>query len=76
MARNNHAYDKRLAALTPAHLLSIPEFCRENSISRGLAYRLLRDGGLKGVKVGKLTRIRRRDAETWRAKLQSYNSAA
>jgi len=59
-----------------AHLLSLPEFCREYKLSRSLAYRLLRDGGLKGVKVGRLTRIRRKDAEAWVAKLRSYASAA
>jgi len=76
MARNNHVHDKRRAAQSPARLLSIRDFCQENNISRSLAYRLLRDGGLKGVKVGKLTRIRRKDAEAWMAKLRSYSAAA
>ncbi len=57
-------------------LLSIPDFCRENKLSRSYAYRLLRDGTLKGVKVGRLTRIRREDAEAWAANLHSYKPAA
>jgi excisionase family DNA binding protein len=59
-----------------SQLLSIPDFCREYKLSRSYAYRMLRDGTLKGVKVGRLTRIRREDAEAWAAKLQSYKSAA
>ena len=62
--------------MTQTHLLSIPDFCRENKVSRSYAYRMLRDGTLKGVKVGRLTRIRREDAEAWAAKLHSYKPAA
>jgi hypothetical protein len=32
-------------------------------------------GTLTAVKVGRLTRIRREDAEPWAAKLHSYKSA-
>ena len=59
-----------------SHLLSLPDFCREFKLSRSFAYRLLRDGTLAGVKVGRLTRIRREDAEAWAAKLHSYKPAA
>jgi excisionase family DNA binding protein len=59
-----------------SQLLSIPDFCRENKLSRSYAYRLLRDGTLKGVKVGRLTRIRREDAECWAAALTTYKPAA
>jgi excisionase family DNA binding protein len=62
--------------MTLSHLLSLPDFCREFKLSRSFTYRLLRDGTLTGVKVGRLTRIRREDAEAWAAKLQSYKSAA
>jgi excisionase family DNA binding protein len=37
---------------------------------------MLRDGTLKGVKVGKLTRIRRKDAEAWAATLVAYKPVA
>jgi hypothetical protein len=33
-------------------------------------------GQLKAVKIGKLTRIRREDAEAWAANLHSYKPAA
>jgi excisionase family DNA binding protein len=62
--------------VTRAYLLSLPEFCREFKLSRSFTYRLLRDGALTGVKVGRLTRIRREDAEAWAAKLQSYKPTA
>ena len=59
-----------------SQLLSLPEFCREFKLSRSYAYRMLRDGTLKGVKVGKLTRIRRKDAEAWAATLVAYKPVA
>ncbi len=59
-----------------SHLLSLPDFCQEFKLSRSLAYRLLRDGTLTAVKIGRLTRIRREDAEAWAAKLKSYKPAA
>jgi excisionase family DNA binding protein len=49
--------------------LSIPEFCHEFKISRSYTFVLLRAGALKGIKVGKMTRIRRRDAQAWAAAL-------
>ncbi len=59
-----------------SQLLSIPEFCRENKLSRSYAYRMLGNGTLTAVKVGRLTRIRREDAEAWAAKLHSYKPTA
>ena len=59
-----------------SQLLSLPEFCREFKLSRSYAYRMLRDGTLKGVKVGKLTRIRRKDAEAWAGTLVAYKPVA
>jgi excisionase family DNA binding protein len=59
-----------------SHLLSLPDFCLEFKLSRSFAYRLLRDGTLTAVKVGRLTRIRREDAQAWAAKLHSYKPAA
>jgi excisionase family DNA binding protein len=45
--------------------LTIPEFCTEYRTSRSYTFVLLREGRLKGVKVGKMTRIRRKDAQAW-----------
>ncbi len=59
-----------------SRLLSLPDFCREFKLSRSFTYRLLREGTLTAVKVGKLTRIRRDDAEAWSAKLQTYKPTA
>jgi len=53
-------------------LLTIPEFCREYSVSRSLLYRMLRDERIRAVKVGRLTRIRRGDAEAWARGLIAY----
>ena len=55
--------------MNDTHLLSLRDFCREFKLSRSYAYRMLRDGTLIGVKVGRLTRIRREDAECWAAAL-------
>ena len=49
----------------PSSMLSIPEFCREFSISRSHVYTLLTSGDLKAVKIGRFTRIRREDAHKW-----------
>jgi excisionase family DNA binding protein len=57
------------------YLLSIPDFCREYKVSRSFAYGLLQDGTLTAVKVGRLTRIRRSDAEAWVAGLATFKSA-
>jgi excisionase family DNA binding protein len=58
-----------------SQLLSIPDFCGEFKLSRSFAYGLLQDGTLTGVKVGRLTRIRRSDAEAWVAALATYKHA-
>jgi excisionase family DNA binding protein len=61
--------------MSQSHLLSLPDFCREFKLSRSFTYRLLREGALTAVKVGRLTRIRREDAEVWAASLTTYKSA-
>ena len=53
----------------------IPEFCNEYKTSRSSVYGFLRDKSLKAVKVGRLTRIRRKDAEAWLAALATYKCA-
>jgi excisionase family DNA binding protein len=62
--------------MNETHLLSLRDFCREFKLSRSYAYRMLRDGTLRGVKVGRLTRIRREDAECWAAALTTYKPAS
>jgi excisionase family DNA binding protein len=57
-------------------LLDLRQFCREYCVSRSLAYRLMRDGDLKAVKVGRLTRIRREDADAWARRLASFKPKA
>jgi len=61
--------------MTQSHLLSLPDFCAEYRISRSSAYRLLHDRTLTAVKIGRLTRIRRSDAEAWLADLATYKCA-
>ncbi len=61
--------------MTQSHLLSLPDFCGEYRISRSSAYRLLQDRTLTAVKIGRLTRIRRSDAEAWLAALATYKRA-
>ena len=53
-------------------LLTVREFCHEYNVSRSLLYRLLRDEQLQAVKVGRLTRIRRQDADAWAQGLTSF----
>ena len=55
---------------------SIPEFCRVYKTSRSVAYGFLGDGSLRAVKIGRVTRIRREDAETWFANLATYKRVA
>jgi excisionase family DNA binding protein len=64
--------------MTQSHLLcllSVLDFCREYRVSRSFAYGLLQDGALTAVKVGRLTRIRRSDAEAWVAGLATFKRA-
>lgn len=50
-----------------ARLLSIPDFCRAHSISRGMLYKLLGQGeGPATVKVGRRTLISAEAAHAWR----------
>ena len=58
------------------NLLTIPEFCRDHGVSRSFAYKLLRNGDLKAVKVGRLTRIRAEDAADWAHQLAPYKPRA
>jgi excisionase family DNA binding protein len=56
-------------------LLSIPDFCRENKVSRSKTFDMIRRKILKAVKVGRMTRVRREDAAAWRAALPPAGGA-
>ncbi len=50
---------------------SVRDFCREHGISRGLFYRLLREGrGPRVIKAGRRTLISREAAEEWRRRME------
>jgi excisionase family DNA binding protein len=53
----------------PTELLTIDEFVRRYSVSRATVYRMAASGALPMIKLGRSTRIRRRDAEEWAASL-------
>ena len=51
---------------------SVADFCREHGISRGLFYRLLREGhGPRVIKAGRRTLISREAAEEWRRRMET-----
>ena len=51
---------------------SVNEFCHEHGISRGLFYRLLREGGgPRVIKAGRRTLISREAAEDWRRRMET-----
>lgn len=55
---------------------SVAEFCREHGISRGLFYRLLREGrGPRVIKAGRRTLISREAAEQWRRRMEAAAQA-
>jgi excisionase family DNA binding protein len=51
---------------------SIPEFVETFGVSRSAAYREIRDGRLKAVKIGRRTMIRATDADAWLRRLESF----
>ena len=54
---------------------SVQEFCREHGISRGLFYRLLREGqGPRVIKAGRRTLISQEAAEEWRRRLEAASN--
>ncbi len=55
---------------------SVAEFCREHGISRGLFYRLLREGhGPRVIKAGRRTLISQEAAEQWRRRMEDAAQA-
>lgn len=59
------------------HAFSVAEFCRDHGISRGLFYRLVREGrGPAIMKLNRRTLISREAAEEWRRHIESETAAA
>ena len=59
------------------HASSVDEFCREHSISRGLFYRLLREGrGPTIIHAGRRTLVSKEAAEEWRRRMENGPEAA
>ena len=58
------------------HTYSVSEFCREHGISRGLFYRLLREGhGPHVIKAGRRTLISHEAAAEWRRRMEAAAQA-
>jgi excisionase family DNA binding protein len=53
-----------------------PEFCDWASISRVTAYKLIAEGQLRVVKVGRSTRVTGEDATAWRDRLRAVAESA
>ena len=53
-------------------LLTIPQFCKATNICRTIVYRLINEGRLKAVKVGKKTLIPQSALEEFVASLPAY----
>jgi excisionase family DNA binding protein len=47
--------------------LDIPEICRRTRLGRSFVYEAIRRGELHAVKLGRLTRVLRRDYDAWLA---------
>jgi transposase-like protein len=53
-------------------IYSVTEFCREHGISRGLFYRLVREGlGPRVAKAGRRTLITAEAAAEWRHRMEA-----
>jgi excisionase family DNA binding protein len=57
-----------------SELLTIPEFCAQVNVGRTNAYRLINEGQVKAVKLGKKTLIPRTEMLRWIENLQPYAS--
>ena len=56
--------------------LTIADFCSAYRLSKTTAYRQINAGLIPIIKVGRATRIRVSDAETWAANLSQTQKAA
>jgi excisionase family DNA binding protein len=55
-------------------LLTIAEFKAMYGVRRTKIYEMLQKGELRAVKIGRLTRIRAEDAQTWAEGLEAYKA--
>lgn len=53
-------------------LLTIPEFCKAAKVGRTVAYKLINEGRVKAVKLGKKTLIPRAALEEFICSLEPY----
>lgn len=52
-------------------LMTIPQFCRAYGVCRTTAYKLIKDGKIERVKVGRAARIVVETADLWFASLRA-----
>lgn len=57
-----------------AELLTITEFCKSVNLGRTVAYRLINEGKVKAVKLGKKTLIPRSSVDDFIASLPAYQN--
>ena len=57
-----------------SRILTINEFCRRNKVGRSTTYRLLAEGILAAVKIGRATRILPEQEDAFRKRLRSYET--
>ena len=55
-------------------LLTINEFCERNKVKRSKVYRLLAEGNLEALKIGKSTRISIEQEARFHSRLRPYTS--
>lgn len=60
--------------MTSSELIPFREWCRNNGFGVTTGYKILNSGQIAAVKIGKLTFIRRTDAEDWAKKLPQYKA--
>jgi len=50
-------------------LITVADFCRQYAVSRTQFYRYVNDGIIPLIKLGRMSRVKVEDAETWLASL-------
>ncbi len=58
------------------YLMTISEFCKATSLGRTYVYKLLKQGDLKAVKIGRRTLVRKDDLAAWTSSLEAYPTAS
>ena len=58
----------------PPDLITIEGFCDRFAVSRSTVYRLVENGDISLVKIGRASRIRLEDAERWAQSLPGYGA--